>query len=254
MTDPNKERAGDPQVSQRYRELGAEEPPRALDDAILAAARRAAGSRPAPLAAPTGRGRWFAPLAAAAVLVLAVSVTLHMQLEQPDAESPSPRADPSPPPPKISAPEARPQTKSAAVTGEEERRAGRQAIAEAPRASEPKPFLEDKLAAASPAEAGPLAARPAPASAPAAVLSSRSDQARAEAVSAPQAGALQPLAKRAVTQANVQTETPERELERIAELRRQGKHDEADKALAEFRKRYPDYRIPEAVRERVERR
>ena len=40
----------------------------------------------------------------------------------------------------------------------------------------------------------------------------------------------------------------------IGELRRQGRHDEADKALAEFRKRHPDYVISEAMRERVERR
>jgi hypothetical protein len=46
--------------------------------------------------------------------------------------------------------------------------------------------------------------------------------------------------------------SPERWLEQIAELRKQGKHEEADKALAEFRKRYPDYRIPEAVLEKVE--
>jgi TolA-binding protein len=43
-------------------------------------------------------------------------------------------------------------------------------------------------------------------------------------------------------------------LQRIAELRRQGKHEEADRELAEFRKRYPDYKIPEAVLEKVERR
>jgi hypothetical protein len=49
-------------------------------------------------------------------------------------------------------------------------------------------------------------------------------------------------------------ETPERELERIADLRKQGRHDEADKALAEFRKRNPDFKIPEAMLERVERR
>ena len=48
--------------------------------------------------------------------------------------------------------------------------------------------------------------------------------------------------------------TPEQELERIAELRRQHKHTEADKALAEFRKRLPDFKISEAMRERVERR
>ena len=54
--------------------------------------------------------------------------------------------------------------------------------------------------------------------------------------------------------AEVAAETPERQLERIAELRKAGKHDEADKALAEFRKRHPDYKIPEAMRERVEKR
>jgi hypothetical protein len=48
--------------------------------------------------------------------------------------------------------------------------------------------------------------------------------------------------------------TPERELERIADLRAQGRHEDADKALAEFRKRYPEFRIPAAMLERVERR
>ncbi len=48
-------------------------------------------------------------------------------------------------------------------------------------------------------------------------------------------------------------EAPERILERIAELRRQGKQDEADKALAEFRRRYPDYRIAEEMLKKVER-
>jgi hypothetical protein len=43
------------------------------------------------------------------------------------------------------------------------------------------------------------------------------------------------------------------ELERIAALRAEGKHDEADRALAEFRKRFPDYRIAEEMRRRVER-
>ncbi|HYT47459.1 MAG TPA: hypothetical protein VEL04_03490, partial [Burkholderiales bacterium] len=49
-----------------------------------------------------------------------------------------------------------------------------------------------------------------------------------------------------------QAESPERTLERIAELRRQGRHEEADQALKEFRKRYPDYKIPEAMLQKVE--
>jgi hypothetical protein len=47
-------------------------------------------------------------------------------------------------------------------------------------------------------------------------------------------------------------ESPQQWLERIAVLRQQGRHDEADKALAEFRKRHPDYKIPEAMLEKVE--
>src|SRR6266705_3475055 len=47
----------DPKVSRRYRELGAEEPPTELDAGILAASRRAAETRLAPLVPPTGRRR-----------------------------------------------------------------------------------------------------------------------------------------------------------------------------------------------------
>jgi hypothetical protein len=64
----------DEKLSQAYRALGAEEPPHALDAAILAAARR----KPA---------RWRVPLALAAVLVLAVGVTLRMLPHEPGAES-----------------------------------------------------------------------------------------------------------------------------------------------------------------------
>src|SRR5215831_3405502 len=77
----------DPKLSQRYRELPREEPPRALDEKILAASRRAVESRPAPLVAPTGRRRWYVPVAAAAVIVLSVAVVVHMDRdrERPDS-------------------------------------------------------------------------------------------------------------------------------------------------------------------------
>jgi hypothetical protein len=51
-----------------------------------------------------------------------------------------------------------------------------------------------------------------------------------------------------------ESQNPEQELERIAELRRLARHDEADKALAEFRKRYPDYPISNAMLQKVEKR
>jgi hypothetical protein len=48
--------------------------------------------------------------------------------------------------------------------------------------------------------------------------------------------------------------SPEQELERIARLRADGRHDEADKAIEEFRRAYPVYRIPDAMWERIKRR
>jgi hypothetical protein len=44
---------------------------------------------------------------------------------------------------------------------------------------------------------------------------------------------------------------PARELERIARLREATRHEEADRALKEFQRRHPDYRIPEAMWQRV---
>jgi hypothetical protein len=41
--------------------------------------------------------------------------------------------------------------------------------------------------------------------------------------------------------------TPDAWLKRIAELRKQGREREAQESLAEFKKRYPDYKIPEAL-------
>lgn len=46
-------------------------------------------------------------------------------------------------------------------------------------------------------------------------------------------------------------ESPERWLERIAELRRQGRDAEADAAWAAFRRAYPGYRVPAEMLEKV---
>ncbi|MGH8739468.1 MAG: hypothetical protein ACREUN_01085, partial [Burkholderiales bacterium] len=59
--------------------------------------------------------------------------------------------------------------------------------------------------------------------------------------------------ERAPAQADVLEESPERRLEHVAELRKQGRHEEADRALADFKRRHPDYVIPDATLERIRR-
>jgi hypothetical protein len=186
----------DPQVSRRYRELGSEEPPRAMDDAILTASRRA-GAR---------RLSWYIPLAAAAVALLAVGIALQVEHPQPDMEAvtaPTEAKEAPAKPLRHEAPQAERQENAVGSGVRRERRIGS--------AQEQSP-----VPAAAPA--------PIPQTAPAARA------ARADAIE----------------------ETPERALERIAELRKQGRHDEADQALAEFRRRYPEYLIPESTRAKVE--
>src|SRR3954463_1209221 len=77
----------DPKVSRRYRELGEEEPPRELDQAILAAAHRAAARARAPLVTPAGRHRWYFAFGAAAILVLAVAITVQLERQHTDPEA-----------------------------------------------------------------------------------------------------------------------------------------------------------------------
>ncbi len=186
----------DPKVSQRYRELGNEEPPPRLDDSIVSAARRAVEHPHAPLVTPSGRHRWYFSLGAAAVIVLAVAVTYQMQQEQPDPDAGGVSAVPE----QGVKPAAKPEAPSRP----------------APR-STPEPKRE------------PQTARPA---APPEMRMQR-DAARAQSQAKPmQAPAV---------------ETPQRMLERIVELRKQGKSEEAERLLAELRRRYPDYRIPENV-------
>jgi len=261
----------DEKVAQRYSELGAEEPPRALDEAILAAARREAGAGPASLPGRGGRQRWYAPLATAAVLVLAVAVTLNMQLERPDVVSPAQQAVPPPAEQPASQLELKlkAETKLGTVakqpvkdTSPSRRKEAVQAPPPAPATREPQPFAAERPAAPA-ASAGAAAPRSDDArGAESSVTSSLAKQMEerttrdAEAAArAPRMAAIQSQARRAqADQARNQPDTPEGELERIAQLRAQGRHDEADKALAEFRKRFPDFRISDALRERVERR
>src|SRR5260221_2447149 len=262
----------DEKLLQRYRELAREEPARAVDEAILAASRRA-------VARPSLARRWAPPLSIAAVLVLAFGVTLEMQREQPGIEyregaRPAPASKPqlAPTPAPARAPSAEPApNRQAPAPRAEMRKAVPQALKKvAPEATEPQRVPEAfappaAVQAPKPAEAtdalrdsNPMrdanvapapAARVAPA-APAAPAVPAGAPATS-AVAGPRAKADRfesaPLRERALAS----PADPERELERIAKLREVGRNDEADKAPEELSARYPDLRIAEPMWSRV---
>jgi hypothetical protein len=222
----------DQKVTQAYRALGAEEPPRALDEAILAASRRS-------------RVRWRVPLSIAAVLVLAVGVTLRMLPPQPDAESVAlaPQVIQTPRPASVPAePPAKPALDAVRSTAEPPRpdigvaRSDAGAPAPAPAAAESAPRLGAM-------NASTASRREAAAAAPAAPRAA--DEARRESVAGAPAGASARVP--AAAKLSEPALTPEAWLERIAEMRKQGREREAQESLAEFKKRYPDYKIPEAL-------
>jgi hypothetical protein len=248
----------DDAISRRYREGAREEPPASLDAAILAASRRAVQAGPR-------RNRWAMPVSIAAVLVLGIGVSLRMQMEQPgietsvpsssSAEYPMPQATEASPPVTPSPPSAADATTQAP----------------APRAKEPPKALARADAPAAmqkrikpadlPPEAAPAAKPEAPAPAPFTDLAAQSAPAPAAAPARMQGGIASPVpgARREASvalqgAAAVAKDPREAELERIARLRAEGNHDEADKALEAFRREHPQYRIPDAMRERIERR
>jgi hypothetical protein len=210
------------EVSRVYRQLPREEPPPEIDAAIRAEARSAVETHPAPLVVPTGRRQWYFPVAAAAVIILSVAVTWHVEQEQPD---------------------------SVVATAPAEARLKKELATNAPlptpeskEAAQP----ERRLYAPSqkPKTEAPAAEKPAERATPPMVAQSRD---RMES----RAAARAPIDPRPLGALGLD-EAPAPWLQRIAELRRQGKHEEADRELAEFRKRYPDYVIPPPMLDQVE--
>lgn len=224
----------DAKVSARYRELAREEPPRHVDDAILAAARRARASRPAPLVAPSGRRRWYVPVAAAAIIVLAVAVTVHVERQQPDFEVAEQQAAPVQTP--VTEPAAKRDSSAPPAPGAEAR--------------SPAELQKSQTSSSQPAAPAPKSAEPL------AGLreSQRSDAAPSAARARPEARAMRSERGAEQKLIGLAAASPEQWLQGIVDLKRQGRDEEAEEQLGDFRKRYPDYRIPEAIAEKFEKR
>jgi len=246
----------DEELARLYRALAKEEPPEALDAAILAASRRA-------VVRPSLARRWAGPVSVAAVLVLAIGVTLEMRDEAPGIEAPATS------PPALERPRgepAAPEAKREEPVPEARRREERREIAPArpaPRAVAPQPAPPARAESnVAPAPAAPSASSPAPAPAAPAASKIVPMQARPsrstlgvpeeKRLSAPAAASSAPAAADLATRpSRGRADDPAALLEAIAKLRAAGEDAEADRALEDFRRRYPGYRIDAATWERV---
>lgn len=257
MTEPNDFGVPprDPGLSRLYRSATDEAPPAALDAAILQAARDAVTMPAAPAVA--WWKRLLVPAGVAATALFAVMLTLTMERNPPGMAEVLPQKA-SPPASVQSSPVQMPEAKGRAeqpVAAKEAPQAAQARPAPAVRAEkkmkaeQSQPLARDEIKPqVLPAAPAPLAApvaqeiRTAP---PAARHEQRSDRVeesaeRARATSA--APALESAAKRVAPRPEIEW------LEEIRQLRRQGRHEEAARRLAEFRAAYPGYTLPDDLK------
>lgn len=160
--------------------------------------------------------RWMGAVSIAAVLVLALGITLRMQHDEPGMETaPTPAAAP-------------PRIDPAPATAP-------------PRIEPAAPASREIVPRAAPTP------RPASVPPPDAQRSREDSRAERSNLATPARVAAPAMQKRAADAMSA----PEAQLEQIAALREAGRAAEADEALARFRERFPDYRIPDALWQRV---
>jgi len=238
----------DPKLSRLYRKASQGEPPPALDAAILAAARTAAAPQQPPR--PWWR-RLQAPFALAASVALAVVLTLSMERNPPaDGEIPAtPSGKERPPATDQVTPASRNAAEALAPAAPA---AGIPAGKETPR---PKATPEKQTPATSsqdsPHPAAPTAVQGAPGASPAkAAPAPAADAERADMLGSERRKPLVEPALEAKREAAtpLPQKSPEAWLEEIRSLRRQGRPEEAERSLREFRTAYPDFRLPEDLR------
>lgn len=294
MNEPRNER--DSELSHIYKEGGWPEPRRQIDQAILAASRRATRREHSFVR------RWAPPFALAATVVLTFTLFLRVSEEKPDALISSPARDRQPAPPAEESPsaetpkpgatksapvpksQAAPQTALAAESVATRKADPVRKPAAAPTPAPPQPFTPAPRLApverAAPANRAALVRPPAPTAsalkeeAPETVRADRPEPAPvreappetpASLPPAPSRG-IEPFAREPATGAasgasavsdtaagivirrSTLERSPQSWLEDILRLKAEGKTEEVGRELAEFRKRYPGYALPEDLR------
>jgi hypothetical protein len=270
----------DEELARIYGDAEGPRPPQRVDDNILAASQRVAGTIRRPAGFRFAR-RWGTPVALAATVLVTFTLALMVFERESglDAMAPKarrtdrqakvlpaePRADqPATPSPLVLHPIAPAPPISQALQRDpvEQGPGGRTVsrgdlgtgqpafVPEVPRASdvlrkreEAKPALAAPVPDARSAPELRQQARPMQAPAAASAAGALSESGATLQGSGVTAAIASPLA---VSEAKERT--PEKWLEDIRKLRTEGKMTEVDRELAEFRKRYPDYILPEDLR------
>ncbi|HET6757209.1 MAG TPA: hypothetical protein VFH21_06320 [Burkholderiales bacterium] len=221
------------ELSRIYRQGSRDEPGAQIDAAILAAAHREVKAKPRRSTSLS----WGIPLSVAAVLVLSATLTL-MILNEPETPL---KIDSLP-----AAEEPAKEQVPAAGKPEGERR---------------RENLSDKVEKKAEMPAQPLPKRDSPLE----KSKSRSDEARFESAQQESqnkaaqseqrsaAGAAPQTAPRPAAEydssSQLEEVAPEKWLARIEKLRAEGNIEEAKKSLGEFKKRFPDYALPDWAKE-----
>jgi hypothetical protein len=269
-------------LAQAYRDSAREEPAAALDEAVLAASRRAIHSRPRRVGWVR---RWGAPLAAAAVLTLAIAVVLRVEQEHPSQRSSTELDDLRQPPIQPKTSQIEEQAKTARIE-ESAKRDDAPARSDSdrtqPATAAPRTLSESKdesrLARKAPAEmrdrSAPQSLRkeaakpqtqtqqPSVATKSEAAQSQerfeaeagagsrkKADRATPAPASAPPAEAdARGLAKQsAANERQEEATVPQQQIDAVKALYREGRTREADQALRDFCQRFPADPLPEEL-------
>ncbi len=271
----------DEELSRIYRDADGPRPPQRVDDNILAASQRVAGAGARPAGARFAR-RWGTPVALAATVLVTFTLALMVFERESGLDAMAPKAPRPDRPAKVS-PAAPVRADQPAKSPPAELRSAapapampsRQAVAPLDRA---KPATVETALSSERRATGQPARVPAvprgieilrkseevkpspdaerafdvqqpirPAQAPAAAPPAEASAIREAGQTLQRAGAVGSTASRVVV-SEANERTPEKWLEDIRKLRTEGKATEAERELAEFKKRYPDYRLPEDLR------
>ena len=241
----------DSELSRAYKEAAGEKPPAALDAAILQEARHAVDHGGRVARGPFAR-TWLVPASLAAVLLLTVGLVTFVSRESGEAPSPAgaPRRALEADRLQSQQPRSKLEALSPAAPGDERTSLKRKrAGPPAPLAEEPALMKQQKVPAEKKAAPAPPPAKmrtDAPASVTPAMVPAESTErmrARDEVGGQGKEDKREQRPPAALTATEMRALSPEEWLNRIAQLREQGKHDEAEASLAAFKKRYPDYPI-----------